>query len=189
MAVPALQQTSVPVRESVNPAAFRHVLGHVPTSVAVVTAMVDGVPTGMTVGSFTSVSLDPPLVAFFAGYNSGSVAGIRQAGSFCVNVLTEDQQQICQTFAARGVDRFADIAWRVAGNGTPRLDGAMAWVECDLESVVDAGDHVIVMGRVTRLEAGRAEQRPMVFFNGGLCRLHPGSVRRTAWQSVSWWDE
>src|SRR6266404_4356791 len=86
---------------------FRKTLGHFPTGVAVVTAMCDGGPTGMAVGTFTSVSLDPPLVAFLPAKSSTTFPKIERAGSFCVNVLAADQEAFCRTFATKGADRFS----------------------------------------------------------------------------------
>ncbi len=96
-----------------DPGRFRHVLGHFPTGVVVVTAMhEESGPVGMAVGSFTSVSLDPPLVAFFPDRSSTSFPKIRDAGSFCINVLAEDQEHVCRAFAARGGDKYGSAAWQ-----------------------------------------------------------------------------
>lgn len=147
-------------------ATFRRVLGHYPTGVCVVTAVEqDGVATGMVVGSFTSVSLDPPLVAFFPAKSSTSWPRIEQAGKFCVNVLASDQQALCKQFATSGGDKFAGVSHRVSANGSPILDGVVAWIDCTLEAVHKAGDHYIVLGRVVALEAS-TPGRPLLFFQG-----------------------
>lgn len=149
-------------------ATFRRVLGHYPTGVCVVTAAEDDrAPTGMVVGSFTSVSLDPPLVAFFPAKNSQSWPRIERAGKFCVNVLASDQQALCQRFATRGAgDKFSGVAHRVSTNGSPILDGVVAWIDCTLEAVHEAGDHYIVLGRVIALEV-ETPGKPLLFFQGG----------------------
>ena len=96
-----------------DPGRFRHVLGHFPTGVVVVTAMhEESGPVGMAVGSFTSVSLDPPLVAFLPDRGSTSFPKIRAAGSFCINVLADDQEHVCRTFAARGGNKYGQAAWQ-----------------------------------------------------------------------------
>ena len=173
----------VALEPAFDTATFRRVLGHVPTSVAVVTAVHDGEPVGMTVGSFTSISLDPPLVGFFADRRSGSLARILAGGRFAANVLTEDQDQCCGTFAARGIDRFAAVPWHPSPLGSPHLDQALAWVDCDVESVLDIGDHAAVVGRVTRLEVPSGHRRPLVFFRGTLCHLDRRTLpRRGDWQ-------
>ncbi len=146
-------------------ATFRRVLGHYPTGVCVVTAVDAEGPTGMVVGSFTSVSLDPPLVAFFPAKSSSSWPRIEQAGKFCVNVLASDQQALCGQFAAKGSDKFSGVSHRVSANGSPILDGVVAWIDCALEAVHEAGDHYIVLGRVIALEAS-APGKPLLFFQG-----------------------
>jgi 3-hydroxy-9,10-secoandrosta-1,3,5(10)-triene-9,17-dione monooxygenase reductase component len=151
---------------SFDSATFRRVLGHYPTGVCVVTAVErDGAPIGMVVGSFTSVSLDPPLVAFFPAKSSSSWPRIQQVGKFCVNILASDQLPLCRQIAAPGPDKFRDIAHRVSANGSPILDDVVAWIDCTLDAVHDAGDHHIVIGRVASLEVERAD-RPLLFFQG-----------------------
>lgn len=146
---------------------FRRVLGHYPTGVSIVTAVDDqGAPLGMVVGSFTSVSMDPPLVAYFAMVTSRSYAQIRSAGGFCVNVLAADQEPLCRAFAARGADKFAGVDWHAAPTGSPILDDAVAWIDCRTEVIHSAGDHDIVVGRVIDLDV--AAPRPsLLFFQGG----------------------
>src|SRR5690606_17973612 len=120
-------------------AKYRQVLGHFPTGVTVITADDDGSPAGMAVGSFSSVSLEPPLVAFFAGKSSSSWPRIEAAGAFCVNILGEDQEETCRRFASKEPDKFTGLGWSPAGSGAPLLDGVLAWIDCDIESVTDAG--------------------------------------------------
>src|SRR3712207_5252978 len=115
---------------------FREVLGQYPTGVCALTAMgSDGRPAGLTVGSFTSVSLDPPLVGFLPDKRSTTWPKIRAAGHFCINVLSADQESVCRAFATKGGDKFADLTWRSAGSGAPILDGVVAWIDCDLDAV------------------------------------------------------
>jgi flavin reductase (DIM6/NTAB) family NADH-FMN oxidoreductase RutF len=150
---------------------FRETLGHYPTGVAVVTGIAaDGAPIGMVVGSFTSVSLDPPLVAFLPMKSSGTFDVLRGAKSFCVNVLAADQLELCRRFAARRPDKFDGVPWRAAPGGSPVLEGVVSWVECEFEEVIEAGDHYIVVGRVTGLEVTRPSL-PLLFFQGGYGRF------------------
>src|SRR5213076_1713460 len=101
---------------------YRQVLGHFPTGVTVITAMgADGKPAGFAVGSFFSVSLDPPLVGFCAGKGSSSWPGIREAGVFCVNVLAVDQEAACRAFSSKVDDKFAGLGWTPASSGSPKL--------------------------------------------------------------------
>lgn len=155
---------------SIDSATYRQVLGHFPTGVTVITATNDGVPVGMAVGSFASVSLDPPLVAFFAGNSSTSWPKIKTAGAFCVNILAEDQEGVCRRFSSKDEDKFAGLGWRPTRSGTPLLDGVLAWIDCDIDSVIDAGDHVCVMGRVRELEVAH-DGAPLLFFRGGYGRF------------------
>jgi len=159
-----------------DPAHFRRVLGQYPTGVSVVTALDgDGVPRGMVVGSFTSVSLDPPLVAFLASTTSQSYAQVRPAGRFCVNILAAGQEALCQVFASRDVDKFKDTPWHAAPTGTPILDDAVAWIDCETEVIHQAGDHDIVIGRVLDLDV--ASPRPsLLFFQGGYGSFSPHSL-------------
>jgi 3-hydroxy-9,10-secoandrosta-1,3,5(10)-triene-9,17-dione monooxygenase reductase component len=155
---------------TITSAKYRQVLGHFPTGVTVITAANDGVPVGMAVGSFSSVSLDPPLVAFFAGNTSTSWPKIRATGAFCVNILAEDQEGVCRRFSSKDADKFAGLGWRPASSGAPLLDGVLAWIDCDIDSVIEAGDHVCVMGRVRELEVAH-DGAPLLFYRGGYGRF------------------
>lgn len=159
-----------------DPRWFRRVLGQYPTGVCVVTATeADGRRAGFVVGSFTSVSLNPPLVAFFPDRGSTSWPRIRDAGSFCVNILGAGQEDVCRSFASRKEDKFEGVAHREAGSGSPIIEGAVAWIDCDLESVTEAGDHYIVLGRVRRLDV-ESTSLPLLFFQGGYGRFAPLSL-------------
>ena len=144
---------------------FRNVLGHFPTGVTAVTAVNNGKPIGMAIGSFTSVSLEPPLVAFLPGKESGSWKEIREAGSFCVNVMGQDQMEVCGVMGSRAEDKFADVEWSPAGSGSPIISGSSAYIACDIEMIHDGGDHDIVIGRVLKLEVMDSKS-PLVFFQG-----------------------
>ncbi|MFI0357437.1 flavin reductase family protein [Actinomadura sp. 9N407] len=152
---------------------FRRVLGHLPTGVVVVTASSAGVPHGLAIGSFTSVSLDPPLIGFFPAKTSRSWPAIEAAGRFCVNVLDEDQQDLSARFAARDGDRFAGVTWRRSPSGSPILAGVHAWIDCVLDEVTGYGDHWFVSARVTALGVERGHG-PLVFYQGGYARLVSG---------------
>ncbi|MBF6621158.1 MAG: flavin reductase family protein [Patulibacter sp.] len=152
---------------AIDPRRFRDVLGHYPTGVVVVTAIrADGTPGGLAVGTFTSVSLDPPLVAFLPAKSSTSWPAMRDAGSFCVNVLGADHQHVCQKFSSSGGDKFEGVGWQPGVSGSPVLDESLAWVDCELEAIHDAGDHEIVIGRVRDLEVRELGAGPLVFFRG-----------------------
>lgn len=151
-------------------AKYRQVLGHFATGVTVITAASEGEPVGLAVGSFSSVSLDPPLVAFFAGKGSTSWPKIEAAGSFCVNILAEDQEEICRRFASKDDDKFAGLGWSPAGSGSPLLAGVLGWIDCDISSVIEAGDHYCVLGLVRDLHVEH-DGAPLLFFRGGYGRF------------------
>ena len=151
-------------------AKYRQVLGHFPTGVSVVTAMTDDGPAGMAIGSFSSLSLEPPQVLFCPSRTSSSWSRIEGSGRFCVNILGDDQEDVSRVFASSSSDKFAEIGWKRSGNGSPLLAGVLAHIECDIEQVLEGGDHVIVVGAVTALEVHH-EGGPLVFFRGGYGRL------------------
>ncbi len=143
---------------------MRRVLGSFASGVTVVAGQdVDG-PIGFACQSFASVSLDPPLVLFCPSRSSRSWPRIQGSGRFCVNVLAEDQQDLCLRFATPEVDKFEGIGWRPSPWG-PALDGVLARVMCEVEAVHRAGDHDVVIGRVQELVTLR-EAAPLVFFRG-----------------------
>jgi flavin reductase (DIM6/NTAB) family NADH-FMN oxidoreductase RutF len=151
-------------------AKFRQVLGHFPTGVTVITTTSDGAPVGFAVGSFASLSLEPPQVLFCAGTQSSTWPKIRAEGKFCANILADDQEDICRVFASKAPDKFAEIGWKRSGNGSPLINGVLAYVDCDIADVVEAGDHFVVIGAVRDLEV-QHEGGPLVFFRGGYGRF------------------
>lgn len=164
------------IARPLDPGHYRRVLGQYPTGVSVITAIApDGSPVGMTVGTFTSVSLDPPLVAFLPMKGSRAFATIVEAGRFAVNVLAGDQVALCRRFASRGGDKFDSVAWRPSPLGSPVLLDAPAWIDCELESVFELGDHAMVVGRVSELDVERSVA-PLMYFQGGYGRFSALSV-------------
>ncbi|WP_406860361.1 flavin reductase family protein [Streptomyces sp. HUAS MG47] len=151
------------------------------TGVAVVTALApDGRPAGMAVQSFSSVSLDPPLVCFCPAHTSATWPVIRAAGRFAVNVLADDQEELCRRFAVTGGDKFAGVRWSPGPNGAPLLDGALASIACELADVLDGGDHAIALGRVTSLTAHRDGAAPLLYFRRSYGRLPRSSSSMSA---------
>lgn len=145
--------------------AYRDVLGQYASGVTVVTTVLDSVPVGMTCQSFTSVSLDPPLVAFLPMKTSRAFAAIRKSRRFCVNFLAADQADVSNTFASLADDKFADVTWQPTSNGMPLIDGTVGWVDCTVRDVHEAGDHYLVIGRVEDLGHGDAD-KPLLFHRG-----------------------
>lgn len=149
--------------------AFRDALGRFATGVTVVTAFSeqDG-PVGMTANSFSSVSLDPPLILWCAAKSSRRFQYFDAAPRFAVHVLRAEQASVGSAFA-RNADAFAETEWRLNEHGVPLLDGCLARFECAQAAAHDAGDHVIFIGRVERARVGDGE--PLVFFAGGFSQL------------------
>ncbi|RZB19791.1 flavin reductase [Streptomyces sp. F001] len=167
---PELRCVGEDERAPVGQAEFRRVLGNFATGVAVVTApAADGEsgPAGFACQSFSSLSLDPPLVAFMVGRTSTTWPRIARAGVFCVNVLADHQGELCRGFAVSGADKFAGVAHDAApASGSPRLAGALAWIDCTIHAVHTGGDHLIVVGRVDALGTGEEDGRPLLFHKG-----------------------
>lgn len=147
-------------------ATFREVLGHFATGVVVIAATdpETGEPAGLAANSFTSVSLDPPLVGFCIARTSTSWPKIRRCERICINVLSAQQTEICKQLATRGGNKFAGIEWSPSPGGAPAIHGAVAWLEVSVTDEHPAGDHVIVVSRV--LSLGAASQLPLLFYRG-----------------------
>ena len=151
---------------------FRNVMGHLPTGVSVVTGHGDDGPAGLAMGSFMSVSLEPPLIAVSPALTSTSWPEIRAGGRFCVNVLSEAQVELARRFAVSGGEKFAELDWTRGPGGSPILEGAVAWIDCTIHSEQRAGDHWLVLGRVVELDLG-AGGEPLIFHRGAFDRFRP----------------
>jgi 3-hydroxy-9,10-secoandrosta-1,3,5(10)-triene-9,17-dione monooxygenase reductase component len=145
---------------------FRDVLGRYCSGVTVVTSMSGGEPVGMTCQSFTSVSLDPPLVMFIPARTSRAWPLMQRAGHFCVNFLSADQAEISNVMASKGADKFAGIDWSPSKTGAPLLDGVIGYVDCTVHTVHEAGDHYIVVGKVQDMDLRPATGDPLLYFEG-----------------------
>jgi 3-hydroxy-9,10-secoandrosta-1,3,5(10)-triene-9,17-dione monooxygenase reductase component len=148
-----------------EPGRFRQVLGHFCTGVTVITTLADGGPAGFTCQSFAALSLDPPLVLFCPSRSSATWPLIARSGHFCANVLAAGQRDLARVFGTAGADKFAGVRWSLSSSGAPVLAGALTWVGCVVEAVHQAGDHDVVLGRVTELGAWGHEQ-PLLFYRG-----------------------
>jgi len=155
----------------VDPQVLREVLGHFASGVTVVTALTPESPAGFTCQSFSSLSLDPPLVAFAPSRASLTWPSLREIGRFCVNVLAEGQDAVSQNFARSGVDKFAGVRWSSSAHGSPVLDDVVAWIDGQLWAEYDGGDHSIVVARVLDLGAD-PERRPLLYHRGSYGLLH-----------------
>jgi 3-hydroxy-9,10-secoandrosta-1,3,5(10)-triene-9,17-dione monooxygenase reductase component len=165
---------------------FRQVLGHFCTGVAVITTADAAGPAGFTCQSFAALSLDPPLVLFCPAVASATWPRIEKAGHFCANVLADEQRELARVFAGQGAGRaggapgaagagkFDGVGWSPAPSGAPVLDDAVAWVTAEVADVREAGDHYLVTGRVTGLEACRPGP-PLLFYKGRYAVTAPGA--------------
>lgn len=159
-------QRDVRVLSLPDAATMRTVLGHFCTGVAVIAGHDGTHPHGFACQSVTSVSLDPPYVSFCPAHTSSSWPRIRATGRVSINVLADLQRSVCAAFATSGGDKFAEVAWEPGDNGAPVLDGVLASIEADIEFEHAAGDHTIVVARVTGLHAHQ-DRRPLLFYRGG----------------------
>lgn len=144
---------------------MRAVLGHFASGVVVITASGPDGPLGFTCQSFSSLSLEPPLVTFCPARSSTTWPRIREVGRFCVNVLADDHAELSTAFARSGTDKYAGVRWAPAPSGAPILDGVAAWIDCSLGHEYPGGDHTIVAGRVHDLGAD-GTRLPLLFHRG-----------------------
>ncbi|WP_131739141.1 flavin reductase family protein [Actinomadura roseirufa] len=165
--------TEILPNQALDPARFRQALALHAAGVVVITAESNGEPAGLTATSFSSVSLTPPLVSFYVDRSSTTWPSLRTATRFAVNILAGDQADLATRFARRGVDRFAPpTSWRPDEHGSPLLDGAGAHLSCVPHSTVDIGDHILVVGLVTRADVIDGE-RPLLYHRGLFGRFLP----------------
>lgn len=151
---------------AIDGAVFRELCGRFPTGVVVITTTTDdGRPVGMTANSFTSVSLDPPLVSVNVDHQAAMHRHMAGAKRFAINVLESRQEALSRRFAEEHPDRFDGVGYRMSEGGLPLLDGALAVLECARHTAFEAGDHTIVIGEVTGGQVG--EGRPLLYYRGG----------------------
>ncbi len=150
----------------IDPKHFRAVMGQVPTCVTVVTAMVDEQPQAMVIGSFVSVSLDPPLAGFFCTTTSHTWSQLKKADSLGVNVLGADQSDVSNACMREPNERFEGLDWTL-DNGVPRIGGTSAWIRLTPNQVIDAGDHEFALYNVVEMSAPDQPKQPVIFYGGG----------------------
>ncbi len=151
---------------AIDPASFRQLMGRFATGVTVVTATSpDGKPSGMTINSFNSVSLDPPLVSICVDREADMHVTLTGQAGFVVNILSSDQESISRRFAENRPDRFNGVGYRLSSDGHPIIEGVLAHIECTAHDSIDAGDHSIVLGQVIGGSAG--DGYPLLCYRGG----------------------
>jgi 3-hydroxy-9,10-secoandrosta-1,3,5(10)-triene-9,17-dione monooxygenase reductase component len=163
---------------TVDAQAFRATMSTWASGVAVVTSRDGAAPVGLTVSAFTSLSLSPPLILVCIDCRSNTLAAILRAQIFAVNILAEDQAALSSCFAVKHtLDKFAAVGWQTAVTGAPLLDGAVAWLDCELFALHDGGDHLILVGRVLATET-RVDQAPgpLLYYRGAYQQLEPAAA-------------
>lgn len=157
---------------AIDARAFRDAMGCFATGICVATTRdAAGAPVGVTVNSFASVSLDPPLVLFCLVKGAETLSAFRASGAFALTVLADDQQDLSSTFAFRPpAERWAGRSWETRKTGSPILPGGLAVMDCELHAEHDGGDHVILVGRVVDL-ASRKDGAPLLYFRGAYAAL------------------
>ncbi|TYL56038.1 flavin reductase family protein [Nocardioides sp. BGMRC 2183] len=165
---------------------MRSALGAFASGVTVVTALSGDEPVGFTCQAFSSLSLDPPLVLFCATREGRAWQRIREVGRFCVNILAEDQTEVCFRFGTRTGARFDGLDWERSGWGTPSIPGTALRVHCDLDAVHPGGDHDIAVGAVLDLELTHGEP-PLLFHHGRLGGVDVRQQRGRRWDRGDRW--
>lgn len=156
----------------IDPREFRQVAGCFTTGITIVTALDgDGRKVGLTANSFSTVSLDPPLVLWSLAKSSANAATFRRAGHFAIHILSVGQQALAERFATPVADRFAGLETSEGGGKVPIIGGCLARFECETFSVVDGGDHDIFLGRVVVIDREASDLQPLLFYRGAFCAL------------------
>ena len=149
---------------------LRNAFGSFMTGVTVVTTMEpNGAPRGFTANSFTSVSLDPPLLLICIAETASSCAVFSRTPGFVVNILAEDQKDVSGIFASKRPDKFAEVSWTTSANGQPVIDGSLSWFDCARREVIEAGDHIILLGAIRDFDTRDAN--PLGYARGGYVTL------------------
>lgn len=156
-------------KSMIDDALFRQVMGHFASGVTVVTTAHGGRLAGITVSSFTSLSLRPMLVLVCIDRQAGSHAAIAEAGQYAVNILAEGQEYLSRRFASEETDKFLEGTYQLSPRGLPLLNGASAHIECRLHSALPGGDHSIYVGEV--VAAACDDSRPLLYYRSGYHRL------------------
>lgn len=150
---------------AVDPLTQRQIFSALPTGVTAITGITAaGAPRGFVVGTFQSLSLDPPLVTFCVDRGSSTWPTLRSLGRFTANILSTEQLPVCRALSRKGDEKFRGVEYVESPIGTPRISGATAWIDCEVLSEVVAGDHFVIVGSIEELAAGDGEA---LMFRGG----------------------
>lgn len=151
--------------------AFKDTLSRFATGVTIIATQADGQPIGFAAQSFQALSLDPPMVMFAVMKTSRSFPFLTQVGRFGVSVLGDDQAQVAEVFGRRGDNKFAQVDWSLSQADNPLIDGALAWFDCELDVVLDGGDHHVIFGRVLSHDANPEASGPLIYSRGQYAQL------------------
>ncbi|WP_025899784.1 flavin reductase family protein [Sneathiella glossodoripedis] len=150
---------------------FRDALGCFATGVSVVTSFnQQNEPLGVTVNSFSSVSLEPPLILFSLGHAGNHCQEYQQSGKFAVNILSDKQMHLCERFASPIEDRFSGVDHQIGENGAPVFEDSLSILECETFALQEAGDHLVFICRVTNVIA-HTDEEPLLFYKGAFPRF------------------
>lgn len=161
--------------KDLSPQRWREIMGNFCSGVTIITSTTVEGPVGFTSQSFTSLSMEPPLIAFNVMNSSTSWPKIRQGSSFCVNILAAGSEALSTQFAKSGTDKFAGVNYRLSELGNPILEDTLVWIDCTLYAEYDGGDHTIIIGQVDNMQAQK-ETDPLVFFRGKYTAVEKVSV-------------
>lgn len=149
---------------------FKKIMGEYPTGVTIVTTMnAQGIPVGLTVNSFASVSLDPLIVLWSIDKKVSSLSAFMEAEKFVVHTLATDQIDACWAFAGKEADRFSKVNWKVSENGLPVITDSLGILECKTIQQIDAGDHIILLGEV--IEIKKEDKNPLLYYNRNIAPI------------------
>lgn len=153
-----------------NVSKFKEIMGSYPTGVTILTTTdAEGIPCGLTVNSFASVSLDPNLVLWCIDRRSASLEAFQMAEGFAVHVLAADQEEVCWAFAGKDPDRFSKANWTLSKNNLPVISGSLGVMECKTVQQIDAGDHVILIGEI--IDIDKQDKEPMLYFRRNVGKI------------------
>lgn len=153
--------------QKIDERAFRAALGRYASGITIVAGLDNGVPAGFTCQAFQSVSADPPLVSVGVMKTSTSYPRIRKTGRFSVNVLSVHQQSLANQFARSETDKWAGVEWTSTANGNPVIAGTVMWLDCEIQTEYEVGDHFVVIGAVRELSPREwPDREPLLFYRG-----------------------
>jgi len=159
--------TDIAIRPAFDPRVFRDTLGHYASGITIISGIDEQGPVGFTCQAFYSVSAEPPLVSFSVMTNSTSYPRVRETGKFAVNVLSHRQHTVSNQFARKGTNKWAGIEWTPTVAGNPVITDTLMWLDCEIWAEHEAGDHLIVIGRVNEMsQAESHKHEPLLYFKG-----------------------